>query len=76
MADTLTRQQLYDDLVAAYTVPDPPEGAFTVADFAERTGRTRHNAGDILYNLYTEGKIERAKRGKGFWYYYAEQKGE
>lgn len=69
MAEDLTAAQLAADLMAAYAIPEPPPGAFTVADFAERTGRTRENASDVLYDLFNKGRVSRIKIGKKHWYY-------
>lgn len=70
MAEDLTPQQLYEDLVAAYAIPEAPPGAFTAATFAARTGRPDSGARAILLKLYREGKIKRLLIDGEYKYYY------
>jgi len=53
----LTAAQLYADLVAAETPKTPPEGAFSLAQFAAATGLDRQNAQRKLQARVTTGEL-------------------
>jgi len=70
----LTFAQLYNDLVQAANVKrQPPEGTFTVAQFAEDAGMSYSNAASKLLVLYREGKLERERYGSKHYYWFKEQ---
>ena len=57
METSLTAAQLYADLVAAETPKMPPEGAFSLAQFAAATGLDRQNAQRKLQARLKAGEL-------------------
>ena len=69
----LTFKQLYADLVAAtQTRREPPEGTFTVAEFARDAGKSPSWGAARLLELVGTGVLEREKYGYKFYYWFKE----
>jgi len=69
----LTFDELYADLVAAtQTRREPPEGTFTVAEFARDSGRSASGAAARLLELVGTGVLEREKYGHKYFYSFKE----
>ena len=69
----LTYAQLYADLVAAsQTRVAPPEGTFTVVEFARDAGKSPSWAAARLLELVGTGVLEREKYGHKYFYSFKE----
>ena len=67
----LTFDELYADLVAAaQTKVAPPEGTFTVEQFASDAGKSPSWAAARLLELVGTGVLEREKYGYKFYYWF------
>ena len=67
----LTFKQLYADLVVAtQTRREPPEGTFTVAEFARDAGKSSSWAAARVLELVGTGVLEREKYGYKFYYWF------
>lgn len=58
MADNLTADQFWSDLVAAHKLEAPPEGALCVVEFAARTGQSEKHTRDILNGYVNKGVMQ------------------
>ena len=68
---SLTFAQLYADLVAAaQTKVAPPEGTFTVEQFASDAGKSPSWAALRLLELLGAGVLEREKYGHKYYYWF------
>ena len=76
METDLTAAQLYADLVAAETPKMPPEGAFSLAQFADDAGLDRQNAQRKLQARLKEGELCGDKFPTSghprWWYWFAD----
>jgi len=70
MDQSLTAEQLYRDLVQAYTKPAIPPGAFTVKTFAQDTGTGIKQAYEILNAQVAAGTLGRVNDGRRDWYFF------
>ena len=70
MAEGLTAEQLYRDLVQAHQRPEVPEGAFTAQQFADDAGFSKSIACDKLLRLVQAGELERLWDRGRYWYYF------
>jgi hypothetical protein len=70
MDQSLTAQQLYRDLVNAVKRPIIPEGAFTVERFATDANLSPQVAGNVLYERFRAGELQRIFDGRRYWYYF------
>jgi hypothetical protein len=70
MADSLSAQQLYNDLVQVYKRQAVPEGAFTVKQFADDAGISSKTAYDALTKKVAAGILGKMCDGRREWYYF------
>jgi hypothetical protein len=57
MANDLTADQFWSDLIAAHKLETPPPGALCVSEFAQRIGKSERQARLILSRLIAAGAM-------------------
>ena len=70
MAESLTAEQLYKDLVQAHQRPEIPDGAFTARKFADDADISPQAANEALVKMVKAGTLKRLWVRRRYWYYF------